>query len=109
MISKSVEVNKLHPNFSIFALDKIKPLDEKELNSILKRFSKIVVIEDNFNSGLFNSVCQFIAEQNIETKIFSISVNDDFGNRTGNTEYLDKKFGLDVEQISNFIKKLPKD
>ena len=109
MISKSVEANKLYPNFSIFALDKIKPLDEKKLNSTLKRFSKIVVIEDNFNSGLFNSICQFITEQNIQTKVFSISVDNDFGNRTGNTEYLDRKFGLSVEQISNFIKKLPKD
>ena len=109
MISKSVEANKLYPNFSIFALDKIKPLNEKKLNSILKRFSKIIVIEDNFNSGLFNSVCQFITEQNIQTKILSISVDNNLGDRTGNTEYLDRKFGLSVEQITNFIKKLSKD
>jgi len=106
MINNAIQANNLYPNFSVFAVDKIKPLPEQQLLSILQNYSKIVVIEDNFNSGLFNSICQFLAEKNLRVKTFSISVNENFGNETGSTKYLDKKFGLTVEQISQFMKNI---
>ena len=87
-------------------MDKIKPIDDST-TKILENYKNIVVIEDNFNSGLYNTMCQFIAEKRIGGKfVYSISVNEDFGGTTGSTKFLDERFGLTVEQIVNFIEKL---
>jgi len=106
MIKNSLEASKILPEFSIFAMDKIKPIDDST-TKILENYKNIVVIEDNFNSGLYNTMCQFIAEKRIGGKfVYSISVNEDFGGTTGSTKFLDERFGLTVEQIVNFIEKL---
>ncbi len=106
MIKNSFEAAKLFPKFSIFALDKIKPIEDS-IENIIKNYDKIVVIEDNFNSGLYNSICQFVADKKIEKKeLHSISVAEDFGENTGNTEFLDDRFGLSKEKIASFLQKL---
>ena len=106
MIKNSLEAAKIFPEFSIFAMDKIKPIDDS-IADIIKNYTNIVVIEDNFNSGLHNTICQFVAEKEINEKhLYSISVDEDFGATTGDTGFLQNKFGLSAEQISDFIKKL---
>ena len=106
MIKNSCEAEKSLPKFSIFAVDKIKPI-ENSIENIIKNYNKIVVIEDNFNSGLYNSICQFVAEKKIDKKeLYSISVDEDFGANTGDTSFLDDMFGLSPEKITSFIKQL---
>lgn len=106
MVKNSLAAAKLFPNFSVFAMDKIKPIDDS-IKDIIKNYNQIIVIEDNFSSGLYNSVCQFVAEKNIDIKnLHSLSVNEDFGEKTGNTEYLDNIFGLTPEKISSFIRSI---
>jgi len=108
MIKNIAEASKSFSNFSIFAIDKIKPLDNS-LKDILKNYSKIVVIEDNFNSGLYNSLCQFVSEKRIEqSKLYSICVPEDFGETTGDTSFLDDRFGLTSTKISTFLQNLDK-
>jgi transketolase len=108
MIKNISEASKSFSNFSIFAIDRIKPLDDS-LKNILKKYSKIVVIEDNFNSGLYNSLCQFVSEKRIEqSKLYSISVPENFGETTGNTSFLDDRFGLTSTKISTFLQNLDK-
>ena len=106
MTKTAFEISKTISNFSIFAIDKIKPLEDS-LKNILQRYSKIVVIEDNFSSGLFNSLCQFVIEKEIHnTKLYSMCVPEDYGKNTGDTSFLDNKFELSVIKISAFLKQL---
>ena len=108
MVKNSLDSSKLLPEFSIFAIDRIKPFDDA-IENVLERYTNIIVIEDNFDSGLYNTICQFVAEKKIVGKnLHSISVDQDFGETTGSTKFLDHRFGLTVEQITNFIKKLSK-
>jgi len=108
MVKNSLDASKVLPEFSIFAIDRIKPLDDS-IEDIMEKYTNIVVIEDNFDSGLYNTICQFVAEKKIVGKnLHSMSVDEDFGGKTGSTKFLDHKFGLTAEQIINFIKKLPK-
>jgi|TARA_B110000495_G_scaffold203957_1_gene231237 transketolase len=108
MIKRLVEISKTLSNFSIFAIDKIKPLDES-IKNILQNYSKIVVVEDNFSSGLFNSLCQFVIEKKMDNnKMYSICVPEDYGKNTGDTSFLDNKFGLNSTQISTFLQNLEK-
>ena len=70
-------------------------------------YKKIVVIEDNFNSGLFNSICQLLVELHIhDVDAYSISPDESYGEKTGDTSYLDNIYGLTPEKINNFINKL---
>ena len=109
MIKNSLDAARIFPGFSIFAMDRIKPVDDS-IVGIIKNYTNIVIIEDNFNSGLYNTICQYVAEKKINEKyLYSISVDEDFGAITGDTSFLHNKFGLSADQISNFIKKLTGD
>ena len=56
MVKNSMEAHEITPIFSLFAMDRIKPLDDELLFSLFEQFKYIVVVEDNFRSGLFNSL-----------------------------------------------------
>ena len=59
MVGNAMDAYQDFPNFPLFAMDRIKPLDHNLLNDLFNRFDTIVVIEDNFRSGLYNSLCQW--------------------------------------------------
>ena len=106
MTSNSFDVSKLSNKISVFAMDKIKPIEKNIIKSLTEKFKRIIVIEDNFNSGLFNSITQSIAEMHIhDVDIFSISPEEDYGDNVGSTDYLDNMYGLTPEKINEFIKK----
>lgn len=106
MLQNSLVAHKMFPNFSIFAMDKIKPLEEKLLKELFKKYSKIVVIEDNFKTaGLYNSICQFVADKKMRNELYSISPKEEYAERIGDAEYLEEINGLSPEKIKEFIKK----
>lgn len=107
MIKNSVEAEKLFPKFSIFAMDMIKPLDEQKLEKLMKKYKNIIVIEDNFRSGLYSTVCQFAAEKRLHgTNLYPISPIEDYGTRVGDSSYLEEKHGLSPKKIAFFLSKL---
>ena len=105
MVKNSLEAYEMYPKFSIFAVDRIKPFDNS-IEDVIRKYSNIIVVEDNFNSGLYNTICQFVADKKISGKnLYSISVDEDFGETTGSTKFLDDKFGTSPTKIAEFIKK----
>lgn len=90
-------------NISLFFFNKVHPLDIKVLRNIFKNYKNITVVEDNFKSGLYNSICQFANELKYKHTIRSINSEFEFVDRVGSQLYFDKKYYLLPEQI---IKKL---
>lgn len=110
MIKNSVDAEKMFPNFSIFAMDRIKPLDESKLESLLRKYHKIIVVEDNFKSGLFNSICQFAAEKQVsEINLHSINPPEAYESVIGDSSFLENKYGLTPEKIASSIRAITKD
>lgn len=105
MVQNCCKAAAINPNFSVFAMDKIKPFDGENMNKLLKEYRKIVVVEDNFKSaGLYNSVCQFVVENNLRSAdIVSLSPREIYDERIGSAEYFEEKNGLSPEKISKFI------
>jgi len=107
MVKNAIDAAALAKNFSVFAMDRIKPVDTGVLDGFAGKYKKIVVVEDNFKSGLYNSICQFLAERNAPNpKIYFIGPAEEYEKHTGDPKYLEEKYGLAPAQINAFIKKI---
>jgi transketolase len=107
MVKNSLEAHKITPVFSLFAMDRIKPIDNDLLYSLFQQFKYIVVIEDNFRSGLYNSLCQWVIETKApHTRLISIAPEESYDSIIGDSNYLEDSHGLSPEKISKKITKI---
>ncbi|TSC64684.1 MAG: transketolase [Microgenomates group bacterium Gr01-1014_93] len=108
MVKNVTEAVKLFPCFSIFAMDKIKPLDELSLKDLFRHYTKIVIVEDNVKeAGLYDSICRYVIENKIGVRdLYSINTRGGYEQFIGDAAYLEDKHGLSPEKISKFIQNL---
>lgn len=84
----------------------VKPLDSDLLDSVSKRFTKIVTLEESTIVGGFGSaVLEFFAEKNYKNDILRIALPDNFVDH-GTQEELHKIIGIDPEGIFEKVKAL---
>jgi deoxyxylulose-5-phosphate synthase len=101
MVKHCVEAYTITPEFSLFAMDCIKPLDNEKLKELFGKYNKIVIVEDNFNSGLFNSLCQWVVESRMSNcRLYSISPKEGYEERIGDSQYLEDKNELTPKKIA---------
>ncbi len=86
----------------------IQPMDEKYLKSIVKKFDKIVTVEEGvLNGGFGSGVTEWLAENNYSGRIKRIGIPNEFVTH-GDRDLLLKKVGLDksgiLKKINKFIK-----
>ena len=80
----------------------IKPLSDEVFN-LIKKFNKIVVVEEHtIVGGLYSSILEIMHQKNINSKIKSISLPNTFG-PTGDYNFLLNYHGLVSEKISEKI------
>lgn len=107
MVKNAFEAAGLSPSFSVFAMDRLKPLEESCTTDLLNTYKHVVVVEDNFNSGLYNSLCQFAVEKNIRAcELHSLSPAEHYEERVGDAPFLEEKHGLTPNQICQFTQSL---
>lgn len=107
MVRNSVEAAKIFPRFSVFAMNRIKPLKADCLSELLKKYDRVVVVEDNFRSGLFNSICQFMVEKNIKgTNLHFIGPGEGYSECVGDAAYLEDIHGLSPQKIVDLVRSL---
>lgn len=110
MIGNALQAYRTSPVFSLYAMDRIKPLSHSILNNLLNRFDTIVVIEDNFRSGLFNSLCQWMVENGVyHKKMIPIAPKNSYDRLVGSQNYLEDKHGLSPQKINTRICKIMED
>ena len=86
----------------------VKPLDEKLLHSIFKKFDKIITIEDGTIVGGFGSaILEFMNNNDYNSKIKMLGIPDKFIEH-GTQQELYKECGYDTENIFLEIKKMKK-
>ena len=103
-----IKAADLSRNFSVYCMNRIKPLDKEKIIELSKRFSKIIVVEDHFvTSGLYNSLCQCFIEAGLgKTALFSIGVPEIFESCVGNRDYFAERYGYSPEKIVQFVSKI---
>jgi len=100
MIANALAAFNILPKFSIYAMDRIKPLDNYALSKLFSDFQNIIVLEDNFKSGLFNSICQWYVENDINnTRLISIAPNEVYDGVVGDANYFEEKYDLTAQAI----------
>ncbi len=108
MVSRAVEVSNILKESDISATiinaRFLKPFDEKTL---LKNINNLIVtIEDGtIIGGLGSRIEEFIVENNININLEKIAYPDEFI-KHGNTDEIEKKYGLDAKSISDNIKSI---
>ena len=85
----------------------LKPIDKNIIGS-LKKFKKIITIEEHTSvGGLGSIIAEKISENRIKSELLSITLPDKFG-PTGTYDYLLKIHGLNSESITKRIIKMLK-
>lgn len=83
-----------------------KPLDEDLLQTVFKKFDKIITIEDGCLQGGFGSaILEFMADNNLTTKVVRLGIPDQFINH-GTQEELRRECGYDKTAIISAVEKL---
>ena len=83
-----------------------KPLDEDLLQTVFKKFDKIITIEDGCLQGGFGSaILEFMADNNLTAKVVRLGIPDEFINH-GTQEELRRECGYDKTAIVSVVEKL---
>ena len=84
----------------------VKPLDEKILHEVGKKFEKVITIEDGVIQGGFGSaVLEFFADNGYRVQTKRLGIPDTFVEH-GTPDELYSMLGLDTEGIANSIREI---
>jgi 1-deoxy-D-xylulose-5-phosphate synthase len=84
----------------------LKPIDERLLHEILKKYDKIITIEDGtIVGGLGSAILEFISDHNYKSSVKRLGIPDRFIEQ-GTSEELYKECGIDVEGIYQAVKSI---
>jgi transketolase len=107
-LSNCMEAVKGARRFSIYCMNRIKPIDRTEVEKLFETYKKIVVVEDHFvDSGLSNSLNQLFAQiRPTGTAIFSLGPSEHYEEEVGDSDYFADKYGYSSEKIIAYIEKI---
>ena len=105
-VQACIEVRNRDPRISVLVINRLRPLDEHELSAALEPHKRIFVVEDHFSqSGLYGSICEFIARKPIRGSIESLSPKGYSFEVGTSSDYFYSKYGIDVSGILASTKK----
>lgn len=105
----NIKLRNISP--SLYSLPSLKPLNEKQIISEIRKYKHIVTVEENNNiGGLGSTISNLIHKFKIKNLYFhSLSTNDQILKIVGNQDYLRSKVGIDAKGIENSIIKIKND
>lgn len=91
---------------AVYNMRFLKPIDEQLLHQILKKFSRIITIEDGtIIGGLGSAVVEFMSEHGYNATIVKLGIPDKFIEH-GTQKQLREECGFDAESIFNQVNKM---
>ncbi len=93
-------------DYTLINMRFIKPLDEEILKEVCVDRSIVVTIEENtIIGGLFSTVSEFVAKNNIKAKIIPIAISDKFVT-FGNKKIVEESIGFSKDHFADIIKNI---
>jgi len=100
---KAIEKIKDKEKFALLNLSTIKPLDEKQIILKLKKFQKIITIEDHtIEGGIGSAIAEVMSNSQHVKKIQMLGITNKFIN-SDNPTNLEKRFKLDINSLYKII------
>ena len=89
--------------FGLVNISSIKPLNSKALIKIIKKYKKIITVEDHsILGGLGSIVSEIIAENNLNIQFKKHGIKNGFIN-SDTPENLEKEYQMDVESLKKIF------
>lgn len=109
-IHKSIEIadvlKKVGLDIAVIDIYQPKPLNEKLLKKLLTSFTRIVTLEEQIlYGGLGSIISDFIADQNLNSRLKRFGLPDSHNFNYGSREFMLNKVGLGSRNISKQILK----
>ena len=93
-----------HPSIAHYDMRFLKPLDEKILDEVGRKFSRIITIEDGVrNGGLGSAVLEWMSDHGYSPRIVRLGLPDHFVEH-GTVAQLQQLVGIDAESIAKAIR-----
>lgn len=106
VVRACVELEKEGISAGHYDMRFLKPLDEILLHNVMKRYSKILTVEDGtIVGGLGSAVLEFISEHNYGARVRRLGIPDRFVGQ-GSQEELHKECGFDEKGIADSVKEI---
>ena len=94
----------------VLSMHSLKPLDEGAIKLASNETKLIVTVEEhNRIGGLGSAVSEVITDQNLDTNLLKICINDTYSSIVGSQDYLKKFYKLDKDSIEQIVLKRVKD
>lgn len=98
------KLKKLGHNYKLISLHSLKPVDRDLLLKEIKEIKKIFTVEEhNIIGGVGSVVAEILAESDWSGDFKRIAIPDEYSQEIGSTAYLQKKYCLDPERITDYI------
>lgn len=98
---------KENKEVSIYSTYSLKPINKKQILKIAENNKYIITVEEHqIIGGLGSTIAEIIAENNVNTKLVRLGLEDEFTSVVGNQEYLRKVYKLDSSAIQKQIEGL---
>ena len=106
IIEITSDLKKKDINIGHYDIRFLKPIDEKMLHEVFKKYESIITIEDGcIKGGMGSAVLEFASDQNYKNKILRLGVPDKFIEH-GTPEEQRKECGYDKNTVLNKILEL---
>ena len=106
-IEAANKLEKSNISCKIISMHTIKPIDEKVIIKMAKKYENIITVEEhNSLGGLGGAVAEVLVKSKFVKNFESIAVNDEFSSIVGNQKYLRKKYKIDSNSIIKAIRKI---
>ena len=106
VLTAQERLEKAGLNIAHYDMRFVKPLDEKLLHKIFKKFNTIITIEDGgLNGGFGSAILEFMANHNYKKTIKRLGIPDEFINH-GTQEELHHDCGYDANAIIKTVHKV---
>ena len=87
-------------NISIYSCHTLEPFDKNRLGLIMRRYKKIICIEDHIETGgLKTIISENIVKKKFNNEIYFFSLKKKFLNSYDSQDNLQKKHGISIENI----------
>ena len=100
-----IKVMDENNSVSVLLFNKLIPIDEEAITTIIEEYQDIFIIEDHFAiNGLYSLICCLCIKNKIYKNILSLAPNDYVFEVGTKSEYFHKKFKFSSDEIVKLLK-----